>query len=223
MAACRQKASSENAPCPDRQKLVRTPRRKGRHDQREDCDRRAWPVRREVPGHAEHSLCDDGDSHELEAVQQSLPCRSGQRASAIGEDRQRDRRRQRESGPGGKSADIARPQEPDREARLAACRAWKELAEPQSVSEGALVEPAALDDELVAEIAEMRDRPAERREAELEKDAQDFERRAGAIARWGFSRCHQARSSGTGFGYPFGPEAHGTVTGVIDREPSRVM
>ena len=50
---------------------------------------------------------------------------------------------------------------------LTARRARQELAECEKIGESALVEPAALDDEGVAEIAEMRHRPAEAGQAEF--------------------------------------------------------
>lgn len=61
---------------------------------------------------------------------------------------------------------------------LAARRARQELAERDDVGVGHLVEPAAPLDKLDAEIAEMRDRTAERRQPQTQKDAQHLERRA---------------------------------------------
>ena len=58
-------------------------------------------------------------------------------------------------------AEIAGAHQADREAGLARRRAGQELAQRDEVGIGALVEPAPALDELGAEVAEMRDRPAE--------------------------------------------------------------
>ena len=58
----------------------------------------------------------------------------------------------------------------------------RNCAERDQIRIGPLVEPGAADDELAAEIAEMRNRPAEAGQAELEKNAQDFERRASVAS-----------------------------------------
>ena len=104
------------------------------------------------------------------------------RALAIGEQRHGGRRRQGEPRPGSEAAKVSGAHEPDREAGLAAGRTRQKLAERNQIGIGALVEPAAPDDELTAEIAEMRDRPAETGQAELEKDTQDLERGARAAS-----------------------------------------
>ncbi len=112
-------------------------------------------------------------------MQEAVARRPSKRARAVGEQRHRDRRGQGEPGPGRKAAEIAGAHEADRKAGLAAGGTGQELGEADEVGIGAFVEPGAPDNEFVAEIAKMRDRPAERGEAEPEKDAQDFERRAG--------------------------------------------
>ncbi len=93
---------------------------------------------------------------------------------AVGDKGHRDRRRQREARPGGDAAEIAGAHEPDREPGLAAGRSGQELAKRDEIGVGGFVEPGAVDDELAAEVAEMRDRPAEAGQAELEKNAKDF-------------------------------------------------
>jgi hypothetical protein len=155
--------------------LAQAPGRGGRRDHRRDGDRRTRPVRREASRHPQDRLRDNGDRDQLEAVQQALGRPAFQRARAIGEERHRDGGRQRESDPRGEPAEIGGAQEPDCETGLAARGARQELAERDQVRECAFLEPRAPDDELVAEIADVGDRPAERGQAELEKDAQDFE------------------------------------------------
>jgi hypothetical protein len=54
--------------------------------------------------------------------------------------------------------------------KKAARRTGQKLAERDKVGIGLFVEPAAADDELIAEIADMRDRFAETCEAQLEED-----------------------------------------------------
>ena len=152
-------------------------RRKRHQDQGKDGDRRARPVGREALRHSHDRLGDDRDRDELEAVQEPVARPSSERALAVGEERHRRGRRQREPGPGGETAEGAGAREPNGEASLTAGRPRQELAQGDKVGIGAFVEPGAPYDELLAEIAEMRDRPAEAREAQLQEDAQDFESR----------------------------------------------
>ena len=71
----------------------------------------------------------------------------------------------------------------DGEADLAARRSRQELAEPDEIGEGVFIEPPPPGDELAAEIAQMRDRPAEAGEAQPEEDAaQHFDGRAGSAS-----------------------------------------
>ena len=102
--------------------------RKRHQDQGKDCDGRARPVGREALRHAHDRLGDNGDRHELEAVQQSLAGRPFERALGVGEQRHRHGRRQREPGPSGEAAEITRARETDGEAGLAARRTRQELA-----------------------------------------------------------------------------------------------
>src|SRR6185503_126198 len=67
----------------------------------------------------------------------------------------------------------------ERQPDLAARRPRQELAERHDIGKAGLVEPAPASDELGAEIAQMRHRPAKGGEAEPEKSAEDFERRPG--------------------------------------------
>ena len=55
------------------------------------------------------------------------------------------------------------------------------LTECGQIGEGAHIEPAALDDEGVTEMAEMGDWPAEAGQAELEEDAEDLEGEPGCL------------------------------------------
>ena len=57
---------------------------------------------------------------------------------------------------------------------LAAGRTGQELRQRDQVGVGLLVEPFAALDEFVVEIAEMRDRAAEARQAETEKGGEHF-------------------------------------------------
>jgi len=65
-----------------------------------------------------------------------------------------------------------RAQYADADAGLTARRAREKLAERDDVGVGRLVEPAAPLDKLGSEIAEMRNRPAERGQPQPQKDAQ---------------------------------------------------
>ena len=168
-------------------------RRKRHQDQRKDGDRRARPVGREALRHSHDRLGDDRDRDELEAVQQPVARPSSERALAVGEERHRRGRRQREPGPGGEAAEVAGAREPDREAGLTAGRTRQELAQGDKVGIGAFVEPRAPRHALLAEIAEMGDRPAEAHEAQLQEDAQDFEGRTARGAHAGAAGASRPR------------------------------
>src|SRR6516165_4870033 len=142
---------------------------------------RALKVGSEAARHAPHRLRDNGDGDELEAMQQSVSDRPGQRAGAVGEEHHQDRRRQGEAGPSSQRPAIAGADQPDGESGLAGRWARQELAQRDQIDEGLLAQPTAANDKLLAEIADMRDRTAERTDAELEEGPEHFERRARAL------------------------------------------
>jgi hypothetical protein len=51
------------------------------------------------------------------------------------------------------------------------------LAQPDEIGISLFVDPAAADDELLPEIPDVSDRPAEAGEAQLEEDKENFKRR----------------------------------------------
>ncbi len=59
-------------------------------------------------------------------------------------------------------------------ADLARSRSWKKLAERNQVCIGCFVKPFAPDDQLIAEIAEMGDGPAKRRQTQLQECREDL-------------------------------------------------
>ena len=59
-------------------------------------------------------------------------------------------------------------------ADLARSRSWKKLAERNHVCIGCFVKPFAPDDQLIAEIAEMGDGPAKRRQTQLQECREDL-------------------------------------------------
>jgi hypothetical protein len=108
-------------------------------------------------------------------MKQSGSERTAKRGRAKGEQHERDGRRQRESGPCREATKISGAHQPDGKADLTARRPGQELAQRDQIGIGLFVEPAAARDELVTEISDMRDRPAERAQAKLEKDQQNLE------------------------------------------------
>src|SRR6185503_21149702 len=94
-------------------------------------------------------------------------------SDAVAESDHRERRRSAEAEPGGESAGQAGAQNADGDAGLARRRAGKKLAERDDVGVGGFVEPLSPRHELGAEIAEMRDRPAEARQPEAEEGKED--------------------------------------------------
>jgi hypothetical protein len=92
------------------------------------------------------------------------------------ERRQRDRRRQREAEPRDDASERPCPSRPARDPELAARRARQRLAQRDEVTERRLVEPAAPLDVLASEVADVRDRAAERRQSKAKGNAQYLER-----------------------------------------------
>ena len=182
LGALTAKDEPEEAARDDRAELADAAGREGDQDEGEDGDRRARAIGREALGHAEHRLRDNGDRHQLEPMQQALACGPVKRARPIRDERHRDRRRQGEAGPGRQRAGIACAHEADGEPDLAARGPRQELAKRYQIAERPLVEPAAFQHERVAEVAQMRDRPAETGQAEFQEDAQDFERGPAVLA-----------------------------------------
>ena len=195
-------------------------RRHREQDQRgPDRDRLAPPIRGERPGHCRKRDEHDGDRHQLEAVE---PCRVTDvgRRDEEREQHERDGRGQREAEPREQAADRPRPQRPDRDADLAARGPRQELRQGDEVGEPAVVEPAASDDVLVPEIADVGDRAAERHEPQPQGDQQDLEtasRRPAPVARarpiLGDARISpDPRGSGRGTA-TYGPDVGGTGEG----------
>ena len=77
------------------------------------------------------------------------------------------------------AAEHPGPARADRDPDLAAGGPGQELAERHEVGEGGVVEPAAPLDVLAPEVAEVRDRAAERRQPEPERDREDLAHRSG--------------------------------------------
>ncbi len=122
-------------------------------------------------------------------MQQAGADRADQRAGAIGEKNDRNCRRQRKACPRRQRAEIAGAHQADGKADLARSRTRQKLAQRHEVDIGLLVEPFAADDELFAEIAEMRDRATKARQPQPQENQQDFGRGAAAAVR---SDCRTA-------------------------------
>ncbi len=112
---------------------------------------------------------DHRHSQQLQAMNRSLAERVIQRRQDGRERIHEERRRQRECDEGRKGAHPARADHAQRKAELAARGPGKQLAQRQQMRETRVVDPAAAFDQLAPEIAEMRDRPAERGDAEFQK------------------------------------------------------
>src|SRR5262245_4069981 len=96
----------------------------------------------------------------------------------VGEQDQQDCRRQSKAGPCRGGAEIAGAHEADRKPDLAGRRAGQKLTKRYEVGIGPLVEPAPAHDELITEISDVRDRPAEAAYSKFEENEQNFDRRA---------------------------------------------
>jgi hypothetical protein len=149
--------------------------RQSQHDAGgERHQRHARRVGAQAARHAPHRLGDHRHGDDLEPVQ----CARRQQLAMAGKpEREQDhgeRRGQREAGPGGQRAAVAVSGNADRHTHLAAGRSRQELAQRDQIGVSTLAEPAPAGDELVAEIAEMRDRAAERGQAQAQEDQEQI-------------------------------------------------
>ncbi|MNT28426.1 hypothetical protein D3C72_1641130 [compost metagenome] len=87
-----------------------------------------------------------------------------------------ERRRQREADPRRQRARIARARQPQRDAGLAAGRARQALAQRNHVGVGGLADPAAAAHQFLAEVRQVRDRPAEGGESQPQEDQEHGQR-----------------------------------------------
>ena len=93
---------------------------------------------------------------------------------AIREQRQGDRRRKREAQPGREATQLSCTQDADADAELATGRPRQELKQRDQVGIGCLVHPAASQDVLVAEVAQVRNRAAEAADAKTRSHQKYF-------------------------------------------------
>ena len=107
---------------------------------------------------------------------QPLLDRAAERIDAVAEGDQRQRRWQSKSEPGRQRAEHAAANETDADADLAAGRSRQKLTERHQIGVALLVEPMAAHDIFIVEVAEMRDRSAERGEPEAQRDGEHFDR-----------------------------------------------
>ncbi len=133
--------------------------------------------------HGEDGLGDDGDGDQLQAVQDRVESR---REVGLGEGKgdEEDGGGEREAGPGGEGSEPAGAEEAEGEGDLAAGGSGKGLGEGDDLGVGLGGAPAAAEDELGVEVAEMGDGTAEGEAAETQEGEEDLERRAG-FGRWG--------------------------------------
>jgi hypothetical protein len=133
-------------------------------------DRRPRAIRRQAVGHAPDRLRDDGHRDQFQAVQNSFRDRAGEGRRTEREGEENDCRRHGEGEPRRQPAEQAvAAQNAEREADLAGSGPRQELAERNDISIAAFTEPFSPFDEFRPEVAEMRDRPAERCEAQFEE------------------------------------------------------
>jgi hypothetical protein len=121
------------------------------------------------------------------AAEPTVECRD-----AIGKENQRERRWQRERGPRRERADIAAAYQADGDTDLTRCGAWKKLAKRHQIGVAAFAQPLPSLDELAPEIAEMRDRTAERGQPQFQEGRKNFGRIASGRP---ISHCFPPASS----------------------------
>jgi len=111
-------------------------------------------------------------------VQNALGDGSRQCFLGIGEQQQRERRWQGEGGPGGEGAEPAASHEAEGKSDFAAAWARQKLAQRDQIGIRRLIQPAAANDELFPEVADVGDRSAERGQAEFGECRQHLARRS---------------------------------------------
>ncbi len=161
---------------------------------RPERDGDARQVGREPAGHLDDGHDHHGRRHQHQAVQ---PARRGgvEMGRREGEDRERDGGGYREPEPGRDSAGHARSHGADGNPQLAARRPGQELAQGHQIRVGRVIEPRPPAHVLLAKVAEMRHRTAERGEAETPGHEEDLHHRATAArARFDAGSCHAAQS-----------------------------
>ena len=144
-------------------------------DRRRDSHARPRAVGTQRTAHAPKRLGDNGDGHDLQAMQPHM-VRARVQALPHAECDHGQGRRQREAEPRQQGAGQSALQQAQRDPDLAAGRSGQELAKRHQIGEGALVQPSPARDEFGAKIAEMGDRPAKARGAELQKYQKDRKR-----------------------------------------------
>ena len=154
--------------------------RGGRHEQ-DERGRRNRKACADAAGshagrHAPYGLRHHRDRRDLKPVQPAGARKRAEPRYPEREQHHRDCRRHGEADPCGERACKARAHQPDADPDFAAGGARQELAERHEVEIGALVEPAPALNQILAKIAEMSDRAAERRETQPQECGKHFER-----------------------------------------------
>ena len=134
------------------------------------------PVWRQRAGHAPDGLRDNRHGHQLQAVDQALAGAGLDRGRAKGDQQHDEGRGQGKAAPCGKATEqAAAAQDAERKADLARRRSGQELTEGDEVAVACFVDPLAAQNELVAEVSQVRDRAAERGQPEAQKDQQHLD------------------------------------------------
>ncbi len=144
--------------------------------------RQARAIRTQAAAHAPDRLGHHRHRGDLQAMQHALGQQRAPASQTESEEYQQQRRGQGETEPGGEGAGVAGAGQAEGHANLAAGGAGEELAEGDQVGVAAFAQPAAAADELVAEIAEVGDGPAEGAAAQLEKGEEHREGSVGMAA-----------------------------------------
>ena len=153
-------------------------RQRAKHGDAEYRDACALPVWTELARHVPHGLRHHSNGNQLQTVDQARAKRAAEARREHRKCQQQQDGRQRKAAPRRQPAAPAGPEQADGKPDLAAGRPRQKLAQPDQIGECCVVQPTAALHELAAEVADMRDRAAEAREAQLEKDRQHFHGRA---------------------------------------------
>ena len=138
-------------------------------------ERRPLAVGRERADHSEHGLRHHRDRHDFQPVQPAAAECATERIDTVGEQHERQRRRQREAYPSDNRAEITGPHQADGDADLTAGRTGQKLAERHEIGIGFFIQPAPADDILITKVTEVSNRAAERSQTEAEADAKHVE------------------------------------------------
>src|SRR6266403_3983572 len=127
-------------------------------------------IRAELCSHRPDCLSYYGNGNHFQAMKPAGSLFTANPVNAVGSKQHDNRRRERKRDPSGNGTRNATARHTDRVANLTTGRAWQEIAKRHEIGKGLLSQPLAALHKFLPKIAKVRDRTAERGQAEPEED-----------------------------------------------------